>query len=93
MDTYWNKLKKQEISPEVDSQTYWNKNEAGAYNWYKKNQNYWDSLQENIDKLHSVYIIGGEPTVNPEFKKLYKIVLLLVMPNILIYVLILTDKY
>ena len=65
----WNKLKKQNISPEVDSQTYWNKNEAGAYNWYKKNQNYWDSLQENIDKLHSVYIIGGEPTVNPEFKK------------------------
>lgn len=65
----WNKLKKQELSPEVDSQTYWNKNEAGAYNWYKKNQNYWDSLQENIDKLHSVYIIGGEPTVNPEFKK------------------------
>lgn len=65
----WNKLKKKDISAEVDSNTYWNKNEAGAYNWYKKNQNYWDSLQENIDKLHSVYIIGGEPTVNPEFKK------------------------
>ena len=65
----WNKLKKKDISPEVDSNTYWNKKEAGSYNWYKKNENYWESLQENIDKLHSVYIIGGEPTVNPEFKK------------------------
>ena len=26
-------------------------------------------LKENIDQLYSVYIIGGEPTVNPEFKK------------------------
>jgi organic radical activating enzyme len=65
----WNKLKKCDISSEVDSQTYWNKNEAGAYNWYKKSETYWDSLKENIDQLYSVYIIGGEPTVNPEFYK------------------------
>ena len=31
----WNKLKKKDISPEVDSNTYWNKKEAGSYNWYK----------------------------------------------------------
>ena len=65
----WNKLKKKTVSQEVESNTYWNKKEAGSYNWYKKNENYWQSLQENISKLHSVYIIGGEPTVNPEFKK------------------------
>ena len=66
----WNKLKKKDISAEVDSNTYWNKNEAGAYNWYKKNQNYWDSLaREYRQTTQCIHHWWRVLAVTQEFKK------------------------
>ena len=55
-------------SEQLRSATSWNKSEAGGYNWWKNNDVYWDNIYKNLPVLKHVYIIGGEPTINAEFK-------------------------
>jgi len=40
------------------------------YDWFKNNNRFWDNI--NLKDLEALYIIGGEPTINPEFKNILK---------------------
>ena len=55
-------------SEELNKEIYWNKSEAGGYNWWKNNKTYWSDIYEQLHNLKHIYIIGGEPTINNEFK-------------------------
>ena len=55
-------------SEELNKEIYWNKSEAGGYNWWKNNKTYWTDVYEQLHNLRHIYIIGGEPTINSEFK-------------------------
>ena len=56
-------------SDELNKEVYWNKSEAGGYNWWKNNKTYWTDIYEQLHNLRHIYIIGGEPTINKEFKQ------------------------
>jgi molybdenum cofactor biosynthesis enzyme MoaA len=55
-------------SDELKNEIHWNKSEAGGYNWWKNNKTYWNDIYEQLHNLKHIYIIGGEPTINKEFK-------------------------
>ena len=59
-------------SAELRNATSWNRSLEGGYNWWKNNSVYWDSVYDNLHNLKHIYIIGGEPTVNSEFKTFVK---------------------
>mgnify|MGYP001344149409 FL=1 len=59
-------------SEQLQREIYWNKSELGGYNWWKKNKSYWDDIYKQLHNLKHIYIIGGEPTINNEFKEFLK---------------------
>lgn len=59
-------------SEQLQKEIYWNKNELGGYNWWKNNKSYWDDIYKQLHNLKHIYIIGGEPTINSEFKEFLK---------------------
>lgn len=59
-------------SEQLQKEIYWNKSELGGYNWWKNNKSYWDDIYKQIHNLKHIYIIGGEPTINNEFKEFLK---------------------
>jgi len=59
-------------SEQLQREIYWNKSESGGYNWWKNNKSYWDDIYKQLHNLKHIYIIGGEPTINSEFKEFLK---------------------
>lgn len=59
-------------SEQLQKEIYWNKSELGGYNWWKNNKSYWDDIYKQLHNLKHIYIIGGEPTINNEFKEFLK---------------------
>ena len=59
-------------SEQLQREIYWNKSESGGYNWWKNNKSYWDDIYKQLHNLKHIYIIGGEPTINNEFKEFLK---------------------
>ena len=59
-------------SEQLQREIYWNKSELGGYNWWKNNKSYWDDIYKQLHNLKHIYIIGGEPTINNEFKEFLK---------------------
>lgn len=63
----YNKLIDSELSEKAKDQLMWKKDE-GKLNWYKMDAPFWKDIESNLDTIENLYIIGGEPTINPEFK-------------------------
>lgn len=59
-------------SEQLQREIYWNKSELGGYNWWKNNKSYWADIYKQLHNLKHIYIIGGEPTINNEFKEFLK---------------------
>ena len=63
----YNKLIDSELSEKAKDQLTWKKDE-GKLNWYKMDAPFWKDIESKLDTIENLYIIGGEPTINPEFK-------------------------
>ena len=63
----YNKLINSELSEKAKEQLMWKKDE-GKLNWYKMDAPFWKDIESKLDTIENLYIIGGEPTINPEFK-------------------------
>jgi len=63
----YNKLMKSDISQDTKDTIEWRKGQ-GKLNWYKTDSVFWEDLKNRLDTIKNFYIIGGEPTINPEFK-------------------------
>jgi molybdenum cofactor biosynthesis enzyme MoaA len=61
-----NKLQQMEIDPHIKKRTQWKKN--NKLNWYKGDSVFWSDLHSKLETIENLYIIGGEPTINPEFQ-------------------------
>ena len=65
----YNKIAKDpEVSEKLKTTIVWKREEGAAYNWWKNNELYWNSIFNELPNLSEIYLIGGEPTINPEFK-------------------------
>lgn len=65
----YNKIEKDpNVSEKLKTTIVWKREEGAAYNWWKNNEMYWDSIFRELPNLSEIYLIGGEPTINPEFK-------------------------
>ena len=62
-----NKLMKSNISDLTKDKLEWKKGE-GKLNWYKLDSVFWEDIEDKLETMQSFYIIGGEPTINTEFK-------------------------
>tara|TARA_X000000950_G_scaffold289358_1_gene412313 strand:+ start:16538 stop:17833 length:1296 start_codon:yes stop_codon:yes gene_type:complete len=63
----YNKLMDSDVSQDTKNEIHWRKGE-GKLNWYKMDSVFWKDLEDKLDKVENLYIIGGEPTINSEFK-------------------------
>jgi len=61
------KLMESDISEESKKRLKWNK-QRGKLNWYKMDAPFWEDIEDKLDTIENLYIIGGEPTINTEFK-------------------------
>ena len=69
----YNKIEKDpEVSEKLKTTIVWKREEGAAYNWWKNNELYWNDIWDNLHNLKEIYLIGGEPTINPEFKTFMK---------------------
>ena len=65
----YNKIEKDpNVSEKLKTTIVWKSEEGAAYNWWKNNEMYWDGIFNELPNLSEIYLIGGEPTINPEFK-------------------------
>lgn len=65
----YNKIEKDpEVSEKLKTTIVWKREEGAAYNWWKNNEMYWEGIYNQLPNLSEIYLIGGEPTINPEFK-------------------------
>jgi hypothetical protein len=63
----YKKLMESDISDESKKVLEWNKTD-GKLNWYKSDSVFWEDIKSRLDTIKNFYIIGGEPTINKEFK-------------------------
>lgn len=63
----YNKLMKSDIAQETKDALNWKK-EEGKLNWYRHDSVFWKDLENKLDNVENLYIIGGEPTINSEFE-------------------------
>ena len=65
----YNKIEKDpNVSEKLKTTIVWKREEGAAYNWWKNNEMYWEGIFNELPNLSEIYLIGGEPTINPEFK-------------------------
>ena len=63
----YNKLMETDLNQETKNALYWRKGE-GKLNWYKADSVFWKDIEAKLNSIENFYIIGGEPTINSEFK-------------------------
>jgi MoaA/NifB/PqqE/SkfB family radical SAM enzyme len=63
----YKKIMNSDISELTKEKLEWKKDQ-GKLNWYKLDSVFWEDIESKLDTMQSFYIIGGEPTINTEFK-------------------------